>query len=328
MTPKQLKTLLIKTIEAGLPVMIKGQPGVGKTDITAQAATECSANFLVRHPVVEDPTDYKGMPAAVKGQAEFLPFGDLQALIEAEKLTVCLLDDLGQAPPVVQAAAMQLILARHINGHKISDNVVFIAATNRREDKAGVTSILEPVKSRFATIVQLDVSVDDWCEWALKNKVPPVVVAFVRFRPALLSAWKPTNDILNGPCPRTVTRLGELYSIGVRDIEALAGAVGEGFATEFVGFVRVWENMPSLDGILVDPTGSEVPTEPAALFAVATGLAERATKSNAGRILQYVSRMPEEFSVLAVRDLLRTRPSATSTPEFVKWATDHQGVLL
>ena len=65
------------------------------------------------------------------------------------------LDDLGQAPMSVQAAAMQLILARRINGFKISDKVIFMAATNRREDKAGVTGILEPVKSRFAWIVEL-----------------------------------------------------------------------------------------------------------------------------------------------------------------------------
>ncbi len=43
---------------------------------------------------------------------------------------VCLLDDLGQAPPAVQAAAMQLLLARRVNGHAVSDHVTFLAATN------------------------------------------------------------------------------------------------------------------------------------------------------------------------------------------------------
>ncbi len=73
----------------------------------------------------------------------------------ATKLTACFIDDLGQATPAVQAAAMQLILARTLNGHRVSDHVVFIAATNRRTDRAGVSGILEPVKSRFATLVEL-----------------------------------------------------------------------------------------------------------------------------------------------------------------------------
>lgn len=52
----------------------------------------------------------------------------------ATKLTACFIDDLGQATPAVQAAAMQLILALTLNGHRVSDQVVFVAATNRRTD--------------------------------------------------------------------------------------------------------------------------------------------------------------------------------------------------
>lgn len=327
MRPKELKDLLVTCIKAGLPVLIKGQPGVGKSDIVEQAAAECKADFILRHPVVEDPTDYKGAPAVLDGKADFLPFGDLRALMLAKKLTVCMIDDLGQAAPVVQAAAMQLILARRINGHKISDKVIFISATNRREDKAGVTSILEPVKSRFATIVQLDVNVDDWCEWALQHDVPPELVAFIRFRPQLLSDWKPTNDIVNGPCPRTVARMGQLYAAGVRTLEPLAGAVGQGFATEFLGFIRVWQSLPSIDGILIDPTSGNIPDSPAALYAIVSALSGRATAANADRIVRYARRLPEEFGVLLVRDLIRVCPTATSCKEFIAWATEHQDAL-
>jgi len=50
---------------------------------------------------------------------------------------------------------MQLILGRCINGHKVSDHVTFLAATNKKSDRAGVSGILEPVNSRFAAIVEL-----------------------------------------------------------------------------------------------------------------------------------------------------------------------------
>ncbi len=327
MRPKALSELLSKTIAAGLPVLIKGAPGVGKSDIVAQACAAQNADLVLSHPVVSDPTDYKGMPFVKNGKAEFLPFGDLRALIEAKKTTVAFLDDLGQAPAVVQAAAMQLILARRVNGHKISDDVVFIAATNRREDRAGVTGILEPVKSRFATIVELEVHVDDWCDWALKNGVAPEVVAFIRFRPSLLNSGAATADIVNHPCPRTITSMARLYSKGIRDIEALQGAVGQGCATEFLGFVRVWESLPSIDGILINPDASRVPDEPAALYAVATGLAQRTTVANATQVVRYVRRLPEEFGVLAIRDMLRVCPQATNNKEFIAWAAEHQSVL-
>jgi len=329
MRPAELTKTLAATIKAKLPVLIKGAPGCGKSDIVTAAAEAAGAKVVLMHPVVCDPTDFKGLPCVVDGKADFLPFGDLNALMTAKTLTVAFLDDLGQAPAVVQAAAMQLILARQINGHKISDHVVFIAATNRREDRAGVTGILEPVKSRFATIVELSPNVDDWCGWALDNDVPPELVAFVRFRPGLLTdPGVVTNDIVNRPSPRTVTNLGRLYSAGLSDLETLSGAAGQGFAAEFVGFLRVWQSLPAIDDILAAPEKAQVPTNPAALYAISTALANRITKETAGKMFRYLTRLPEEFSVLGVRDALRTCPAASNCAEFVKWATTHQNVLI
>ena len=95
MKPSQLATCLQKTIPAGVPMLIKGAPGVGKSDIVGQACDATGAELLVSHPVVSDPTDYKGLPFAVDGKARFLPFGDLEALMTAETRTVYFLDDLG-----------------------------------------------------------------------------------------------------------------------------------------------------------------------------------------------------------------------------------------
>ena len=160
MKPSTLATTLAIAMEYKLNILIKGTPGIGKTDIVHQAAEKSNNKLIISHPVVSDPVDYKGMPAIItidkETRAEFLPFGDLQALIEAEGPTTFFMDDLGQAPPAVQAAAMQLLLARRINNHKVSDHVCFIAATNNKEDKAGVSGILEPVKSRFCSIIQLE----------------------------------------------------------------------------------------------------------------------------------------------------------------------------
>lgn len=331
MRPQDLSNVLATLIDAGLPALIKGAPGIGKTDIVKQAAAKCGADLLIMHPVVSDPTDFKGLPCVVDGGAEFLPFGDLDTLMTATEPLVAFLDDLGQAPAMVQAAAMQLILARQINGKAISDKVVFVAATNRREDRAGVTGILEPVKSRFATIIQLDVNLEDWCNWALANEVPPEIVAFVRFRPGTLTdPGEPTSDIVNRPSPRTVTNMAKLHKLGITSVEALGGAAGAGTATEFVAFLRVWQALPSIESILLNPDKAQVPptSNPAALYAIATALAIRAEKKNVGNVIKYLSRLPDEFSVLGVKDTLRQCEAGKTCSEFVKWAHDHQDVLV
>ena len=328
MNAKQLKETLRKTVKAGLPVLIKGAPGVGKSDIVVQVAKELKMDLIISHPVVSDPTDFKGLPGIVDGEAEFLPFGDLRRLIKAKKPTIAFLDDLGQAPAVVQAAAMQLILARKVNDHKISNKVIFIAATNRRQDRAGVTGILEPVKSRFSTIIQLDPTADEWIEWAFENDMPAELISFIHFRPSLLHSEKSTADIVNHSCPRTIAYCGKLIKAGLDDIEILSGAVGEGCAIELVGFMEVYKSLPNISAILTDPQNAIVPTEPAALYAVVSALTEKITMDNASRILKYGNRLPADFSVLLVRDSIRKEPGIQNTKAFIRWVTLHKDVLL
>src|SRR5438045_1091601 len=166
MKPSTLKGFLGKAIQQGIRVLIKSAPGAGKSEIVAQVATEENCDLIISHPAISDPTDYKGLPANVNGKAEFLPYGQLRRLIEAKRKTVCLFDDIGQAPNAVQASLMQVVQAREIDGQKISDFVTFIGATNDTTHQAGVSGMIEPLKSRWDSIVKLDFDLDDWCEWA------------------------------------------------------------------------------------------------------------------------------------------------------------------
>lgn len=328
MGPKKLRETLIGCVKNRLPVLIKGAPGVGKSDVVMQVADETNHEVILTHPVVSDPTDFKGLPGIVDGKAEFLPFGDLRALVNAKKPTICFLDDLGQAPAVVQAAAMQLILARRVNGHQVSDKVIFLAATNRREDNAGVTGILNPVKSRFATIVELVPEKDDWIEWALHHDMPAEIIGFVHFRPSMLTEKETTRDIVNHPCPRTLAHAGKLIAAGLNSVEVLGGAVGDGCASELVGFIRVYQDIPNIDSILMDPKKAKVPTSPAAKYAVVAALTQVTTKDNVHRVYEYAERLDADFSMLLVRDTTRRDESLTKTKAFISWAAKHRDFLM
>lgn len=329
MSPKQLLSFATQAIENSWPFLVVGATGIGKTDIIHSAADAADVECMVSHPVISDPTDYKGLPGVVNGQAEFLPYGDLRRMIEATEPLFVFFDDLGQAADAVQKPLMQILRARRIGDRKISDYVRFGAATNRRQDKAGVTSILEPVKSRFATIVELVVTTEEWCHWALENDLPMEVVAFNRFRPGLMmDPGAPTNDIVNRPSPRTVANMAMLFAAGITDLEILGGSVGVGYATEFVGFTKVFQELPTTDEVKKDPKGAKVPTNPAALYAITTALAASATVHDAGKCITYFNRLADVFNIMGVRDLYRANPKIAQTREFVDWATKHQDVLM
>ncbi|MCK9331643.1 MAG: ATP-binding protein [Candidatus Cloacimonetes bacterium] len=333
MKASQLTAAIRFAIEHKLPLLIKGAPGTGKSDIIAQACSAAGAELIISHPVVSDPTDYKGLPFPVKDKAEasFLPFGDLLRLTQAQRPTVFFLDDLGQAPMSVQAACMQLILARQVNGHMVSDQVVFLAATNRRQDKAAVLGILEPVKSRFAGIIELEVDLDDWVSWAYAHNMPPELIAFVRYRPTLLHDFKPSADIVNSPSPRTVAYVGKMLNAGIPEgleYELISGAAGEGFAAEFMGFLKLWESLPDIPAILADPDHAPLPTEPSVLFAVVGALVAKADRHNFASIMRYTRRLPGEFQVLLANDATRCKPLLANVPDFAQWAIEHQSLQL
>lgn len=340
MKPSELSLVLASTIAARLPVLIIGGPGIGKTSIAKQACATADADLVVSHPALADPTDAKGFPWMRDGdkEAHFIPFGDTARVLRAKKLTAWLMDDLGQAPPSVQASYMPWLLERQVNGNRLPDHVVIIAATNRRTDRAGVAGILEPVKSRFAMIIELEPDLTDWCQWAIQQTfIPPELVAFLRFREGdnLLYKFEPSADLKNCPTPRTWEWAGRILQLGLPphlETGALAGAVGEGAATELVSFIQMYRQLPNIDAILMDPDKAMIPTQLSALYAVSTALASKANDRNFTRVAKYAQRMVDaghgEFASMLLLDSVRRTPSIQQTPAFVKLTVGELGQLI
>ena len=354
MKPSKLAQTAMFCIENNFNLLIKGQPGIGKTMIIEQACIKAGADLFVSYAVLSDPTDFKGLPFKSQKDgvdfAEFLPFGDVRKLIDAEKLTVFFLDDFGQASPLVQASAMNLLLSRRINGDLISPHVRFIAATNRRADKAHVSGILEPVKSRFATIIELDTDTEDWINWGLKNNMPHELLSFIKFRPNFLDEFVPTQDIVNTPSPRTIANVGNMMKAGLNidsskanksfntkttknqlmgsdGYEIIKGACGEGFACELISFLRIIKELPNIDLILKNPDSYDIPSEPSILYALSGALIDKIDENNFPQASKFIERIGVEFGLYIIKSLFVKNRKIAITKEFIKWQSKFSDVL-
>lgn len=323
-TPIQLKEVLNSTIKAKLPVLIVGAPGIGKTDIIKAATTDCRADLIIKHPVVDEPTDYKGLPFREGKTAEFLPYGDLNSLMIAKKLTVCFFDDFGQAAESVQKALMQLLLARELNGKKISPHIVFVAATNRRQDRAGVNGILEPVKSRFACILELKPDYNNWSIWASNADIDEDIQAFISLRQHYITETKVSSDIVNNPSPRTIANLDKLIKAGVPkgcEYAMYSGACGEAFATEFLGFIQFKNQLPPISEIIKNPL-YDIPNRLDIVYVVLSVLAKKANKNNIESIITFAKRWPKDLQVFSLKLCQKYGGDiVTENKSFINWAT-------
>jgi hypothetical protein len=202
-----------------------------------------------------------------------------------------------------------------------------VSTGNRQSDRAGANRVLSHLRNR-ETVLELETHLDDWTAWAINNNVKPEVISFIRFRPGLLHDFDPQRD--QNATPRAwVEGVSDVLGTVPADaeFECFKGAVGEGSAAEFVGFVRIFRKLPNPDAILLNPKTADVPADPATLYALSGALAQRATESNFERVCQYSERMPPEFSVLMISYAARRNPDLANTQAFTKWSINHQDVL-
>jgi hypothetical protein len=90
---------------------------------------------------------------------------------------------------------------------------------------------------------------------------------------------------------------------GITDAPIIAGCCGDEWAAEFLAFIKIWKDLPSLNKIMLDPSGTPVPerSAPGTLFALSGALSRSMTHETAGQLMVYVDRMPIEFAAMIVR---------------------------
>lgn len=319
-----IASALRSMIGARQPVFIWGGPGIGKSAVVAQVAASMHVPVQDVRALLLDPVDLRGLPyLGTDGRSKWATPDFLPAAGNG----ILFLDELNAAPSMVQAACYQLVLDRRLGEYVLPDGWTIIAAGNRESDRAVTSRMPTPLRNRFVHI-EFEVDAQEWSEWAINAAIRPEVIAFLRFRPEVLSAFD--RDANAFPSPRSwefVSRILDTTPDAALEHELFAGAVGTGAATEFSGFLRMFRDLPSIDAILLNPTAERVPDDPAAQYAVASALAHRATDCNFDRISLYLNRMPTEFRVLSVRDATLRRPEIRHTAAYTRWAIEHHDVL-
>ena len=351
MKAKELKNVLIHSILFNRRPLVTGAPGIGKSEVIKQAvwwihdiatgkiqsdskyAKVILANvdywkkieLVILHPVTHQPVDYRGFPFIRVDEngvemAGFAAFSYLEDMIKADHPMVVFFDDMGQAPQTVQAALMQVLLERSINGKKISINVRFVAATNRRKDAAGVSSILTSLLNRFSVIVEMEVCAEAWVQWAIEHQLPITVIAFIRFNPKALSNFTASKEIENFASPRSVEELGKWINEGEENVEVWSGCVGSTFTAEFAGFYRSYAELHDLpEQIFSNPSAAKVPVNPDILYTLVGMLTKRTTTFNVTTVFKYINRLPTEFQHVFVSNIKQDRKDLFETKVCVDW---------
>jgi len=330
LSPSELVEAIKTSVKAKRPLMIWGATGSGKSSIVQQVTNDMGCRLIDERPAQRDPVDYRGVPEIINHRTvwtlpDFLPDEN------DTTPTTMFFDEISAAPPAVQVVLYQITLERKIGTYKLPDSVAIIAAGNRETDRAVAGRMSTALASRFFHVT-LQVDLNDWCRWAIKVGIKPETVAFVRMRPDLLHKFDPTKNTEKAfPCPRTWHMVSDLQIAGIDpaiEYRLLSGVVGQGAAGEYVAFLKIYRSLVSPDVILLNPDKAPIPKdEPSAMYAVCSALSRRASPSTIDRIVTYANRLPDEWSVMMIKDCSLVCPDSLKSAGFVQWAVSHPNVM-
>ncbi len=333
------------SVAAGVPVLLWGSPGTGKTSVVRALGESFGWPVEVVVGSIREPTDFAGLPVVVDGGVRLAAPAWARRLADSGH-GLLFLDELTTAPPAVQAAMLRIVLERVVGDLALPPGVRVVAAANPPEQAADGWDLAPPLANR---LVHLDWPVDaaavaeglavGFPAPAANGHATPdparlvaaraAVAAFLKVRPALV-LQVPTVAALSGrgwPSPRsweTVTVLmGMCDTIGAgEDVRAalVTGAVGEGAGIEFLSWLAN-ADLPDPEIVLADPDSFELPERSDRAFAVLTAIASVAIARGdteswtaAWRVLAKATEAAPDVATLVAQSLAAARPHGAALP--------------
>lgn len=317
------------------PIYLHGEPGCGKTEGTTAACAALDMQLIDFRAGQFDSVDFRGLPVADRENkltewlmAGILPFKG-NPKFDPNQRKLIFADEINAALMPVQGVLYQLFQERRIGEFELQPNTYLMAAGNRDGDRGATNRLATPLANRFTHFgIVPDAKV--WAQWASSVGHVPELIAFLLFRTELISTFDPAKPDKAFATPRTWDKAGRYFRRQMpEDIKmaAIQGAVGEGPAVEFWGFVDVIKDMPNLKDIEKNPTKVEVSERPEIRYAVAAGIAGALNLENVKPFDTYLRRMDPEFGIMAWQLALTRDKTLAGTREFIDYATLYRGVF-
>jgi hypothetical protein len=279
---------LALAVNANLPVLLWGEPGIGKSATLQQLAADLGTPLETVIASVHEPSDFSGLPIIGDNPAtDGVPMAPPDWAVRLSRAGEGLLffDELSSAPPAVQAALLRVVLERRVGSLGLPERVRIVAAANPAASAADGWHLSPPLANRFVHLQWTHdprtvarglagtwprVHVPEVAEGRVGTAVARArgtIAGFLTARPGL-THHMPTDAQARGgawPSPRTwemALRLLVFHHATGCGKDALAtaviGAVGNGAGLEFVTYLEELD-LPDPERVLADPEAFTLP---------------------------------------------------------------------
>jgi hypothetical protein len=303
---------IIRAVGTTNTVILRGQPGVGKSAALPALARELPDYIPCYIDVANLDLGDLGMPVIDREAmlTHYAPNARFGLSRSNNRPLLIMLDELGKASRPVLNMLLPLV-----NEHRIADvplptgSIVF-ATTNLDTDGVG-DNIPAHAYNRMTELVVANPTCDEWLHWAADNDIAPEMMAFAKQNPEVFQCYtdlgrNEKNPYIFNPLtgntrtfcsPRSMERGSNIVKqrsvLGDAFLPALAGTIGESAAQLMVALVNLADSLPLYENIVKDPHKTKVPKEDAvgAMFILAFMLANRVTEDDLDAVMVYAERI-------------------------------------
>lgn len=239
-----LHRLVGTTLRAGLSVLVRGHPGVGKSTLAARLAADLGLPLVDIRLAQRDPADLAGVWFPDPTTRSLRAFPPDWAVAASERPAFVFLDEINAAVTRLhQAAAYQIVLERRVGEVRFHPDTVVMAAGNLEDDRALVTPLSSALGNRFAHFT-LRVDARSWLAWGGAAGVDEAILGYVA-RYGEEALYRHDGEHLAFPSPRTWEMASRVFRAAEEvDRKRLVSAcVGVEAAERLFAWLRIYRQV-------------------------------------------------------------------------------------
>ena len=241
--------------KAGLPVILRGRHGVGKSQVVYQIAKNMELPVVERRASQMTEGDLVGLPSVDGDRTSFNPPDWFKQA--CEEPVVLFLDEVDRAVLEVRQGIFELTDSRKLNGHHLHpDTVVFAAVNGGEHGEQYQVNEMDPAELDRYSVWDIEPTVEDWLSWAKKN-VDGVIWDFINqnhnhlehngdYEPNKVYPSRRSWDRLD----KVLVGAGLLEEAGPELFSLSVSFVGFEAAVAFNDFVKNYERVITVDQLL------------------------------------------------------------------------------
>jgi len=324
-------------------ILVQGHMGTGKSSILKMLAEDlpnhvpcyfdCTTKDLgdIQLPKLKD----------LDGK-DYVRFATNEELgVHLGKPLIIMVDEYGKANPSVKLALTGLMQERKIGTSKLHPDTIIFATTNLGSE--GVGDLLPPHARNRMAVVQMRKSTNlEWIEWGISNEIDHTLLGWCKDNPQLFASFEDIKDpdenpyIYHPQAQRTAfftPRSAEAASDWLKQREhfddqtltgLLMGTIGERGAMDLMAFVKLADQLPSLESIKKDPKNAKVPDSASAVCMVVYRTLASLDKEWVNPWMEYMVRLDKEAQGMFANGVRAPKYSKQSmvmtNKKFTDWA--------